>query len=190
MPTFHVPASNLRRTHLTLTLALILVTALGIFFVRELIDLQTAMDKLRDNDAARIEMSNVLVDLLDAETGQRGFILTGQETYLDPYYRGKNRIRESIREPSNRPARKMDASQIFRKSCCWQNRSWKSSIVPWCCKNRAIPPAPGRSCSEATANPPWTRYAGSSSATSSSCGCSGTRPSSGWMVGCGAPPPC
>jgi diguanylate cyclase (GGDEF)-like protein len=97
MSTSQVPVSNLRRTHLTLTLALVLVAALGIFFVREVMDLQTAMDKLRDNDQARIDIGNVLVDLLDAETGQRGFILTGQESYLAPYYRGKNRIRESIR---------------------------------------------------------------------------------------------
>ncbi|MFC5547744.1 diguanylate cyclase domain-containing protein [Massilia aerilata] len=97
MSTFHVPTSNLRRIHLTLTLALVLVAALGIFFVREVVALQTAMDKLRDNDQARVEVRSVLVDLLDAETGQRGFILTGQESYLTPYYRGKNHIRESIR---------------------------------------------------------------------------------------------
>jgi diguanylate cyclase (GGDEF)-like protein len=56
------------------------------------------MGKLRNNDRARVEIRNVLVDLLDAETGQRGFILTGQESYLEPYYRGKNHIRESIRK--------------------------------------------------------------------------------------------
>jgi diguanylate cyclase (GGDEF)-like protein len=95
---FIVPTSNLRRTNLASTLALLLVAALGLFFVREVIDLHDSMDSLRDNDLARIEMRNVLVDLLDAETGQRGFILTGQEVYLEPYYRGKNHVRESIRQ--------------------------------------------------------------------------------------------
>jgi diguanylate cyclase (GGDEF)-like protein len=91
------PVSNLRRTNLALTLALLLVAALGVFFVREVTDVHQSMSSLRDNDRARSELRNVLVDLLDAETGQRGFILTGQESYLEPYYRGKNRVRESIR---------------------------------------------------------------------------------------------
>jgi len=93
-----VPHSNLRRSNFALTLALLLVAALGVFFVREVVDLHGTMGRLRNNDLARIEIRNVLVDLLDAETGQRGFILTGQESYLDPYYRGKNHIRESIRK--------------------------------------------------------------------------------------------
>jgi diguanylate cyclase (GGDEF)-like protein len=95
---FIVPHSNLRRTNFALTLALLLVAALGVFFVREVVDLHGSMGKLRNNDRARVEIRNVLVDLLDAETGQRGFILTGQESYLEPYYRGKNHIRESIRK--------------------------------------------------------------------------------------------
>ena len=94
---FIVPTSNLRRTNLALTLALLMVAALGVFFVREVIDLHKSVETLRDNDLVRIEIRSVLVDLLDAETGQRGYILTGQESYLEPYYRGKNRVRETIR---------------------------------------------------------------------------------------------
>jgi CHASE3 domain sensor protein len=94
---FIVPTSDLRRTNLASILALLLVAALGVFFVREVVDLHGSMDRLRENDLARIEIRNVLVDLLDAETGQRGYILTGQERYLEPYYRGKNHVRESIR---------------------------------------------------------------------------------------------
>ncbi|MGZ3342849.1 MAG: diguanylate cyclase domain-containing protein [Reyranella sp.] len=92
-----VPISNLRRSNLASILALFLVAALGVFFVREVTDVHRSMSTLRNNDLARTEIRNVLVDLLDAETGQRGFILTGQEVYLEPYYRGKNRVRESIR---------------------------------------------------------------------------------------------
>lgn len=32
--------------------------------------------------------SRMLVALVDAETGQRGFLLTGQDEYLEPYLRG------------------------------------------------------------------------------------------------------
>src|ERR1700691_3715466 len=32
----------------------------------------------------RIELSNLLSELKDAETGQRGYLLTGDDSYLDP----------------------------------------------------------------------------------------------------------
>jgi diguanylate cyclase (GGDEF)-like protein len=38
-----------------------------------------------------------LIDLIDAETGQRGFLLTGDERYLEPYQRGRNHIQVLIR---------------------------------------------------------------------------------------------
>jgi diguanylate cyclase (GGDEF)-like protein len=39
----------------------------------------------------------VLVDLADAETGQRGFLLTGDEQYLVPYQQGRKQIQEMLR---------------------------------------------------------------------------------------------
>src|SRR4051812_22649039 len=39
----------------------------------------TALDKIRD-------------DMLNAETGQRGFIITGKEEYLEPYERAASKL--------------------------------------------------------------------------------------------------
>jgi diguanylate cyclase (GGDEF)-like protein len=78
-------------------MALVLVAALCIFFVHEVVELQTALIDLRDNDLARIETRNVLNDLIDAETGQRGFLLTGNPSYLEPYHQGRDHVHESIR---------------------------------------------------------------------------------------------
>ena len=38
----------------------------------------------------------VFSDIRDIETGARGFVITGREDYLDPYYLGKNRINEDL----------------------------------------------------------------------------------------------
>ena len=43
------------------------------------------MAKLRDIDEAS---HSLLIALLDAETGQRGYIITGDDLYLDPYQAG------------------------------------------------------------------------------------------------------
>ncbi|HEX3847323.1 MAG TPA: CHASE3 domain-containing protein [Steroidobacteraceae bacterium] len=43
-------------------------------------------------------ISNVLSDLKDAETGQRGYLITGDEAYLEPYQSGTRDVEGVIRE--------------------------------------------------------------------------------------------
>ena len=42
------------------------------------------------------DLGNVLSDLKDAETGQRGFILTGKERYLEPYHAATGEVQHDI----------------------------------------------------------------------------------------------
>ena len=46
---------------------------------------RTAMDELAAVSRARILMQRVLIQVADAETGQRGYLLTGRKEYLEPY---------------------------------------------------------------------------------------------------------
>lgn len=92
-----VNPAKLRRSGLTLSMALVIIAVLAIFFTKEVIELQSTLADVRHNDEARIQVRNVLVDLLDAETGQRGFLLTGEENYLEPFHHGRARVLESIR---------------------------------------------------------------------------------------------
>ncbi|RZA36471.1 MAG: diguanylate cyclase [Lysobacteraceae bacterium] len=97
MPSSYVvPALPIRRSAITLALALVIIAAMSIFFVGEVSDLRKAMDQLRQNDAARIQVRNVLMNLLNAETGQRGFLLTGDPAYLGPYQLGRNSVRDNL----------------------------------------------------------------------------------------------
>jgi CHASE3 domain sensor protein len=45
-----------------------------------------------ESSAIQAELSAVLKDLTDMETGQRGFLLTGDATYLQPYSDAKGRV--------------------------------------------------------------------------------------------------
>lgn len=97
MPTSYVvPALPIRRSALTLVLALVIITAMSIFFVREVVNLRNAMSQLKQNDMARIQVRNVLMHLLNAETGQRGFVITGDTAYLEPYHLGRGSVRDSL----------------------------------------------------------------------------------------------
>jgi len=74
-----------------------LIVLLAAFFVQGIIEVQATVAEMRANDLARIDIRSVLIDLVDAETGQRGFLLTGEESYLEPYHRGRSHIRELLR---------------------------------------------------------------------------------------------
>ena len=41
---------------------------------------------------------NLLSDLKDAETGQRGYLLTGDKAFLDPYLTAKDEINGHLKE--------------------------------------------------------------------------------------------
>ena len=46
----------------------------------------------------RSRLRNVLIDLQDAETGQRGFIITGRESYLAPYRRAESQADQDLHQ--------------------------------------------------------------------------------------------
>jgi methyl-accepting chemotaxis protein len=59
--------------------------------------------KIRENESwvdhtnsVIVEIESVLGDLKDAETGQRGYIITGVDNYLEPYNLALNRIQTNI----------------------------------------------------------------------------------------------
>src|SRR5215471_2394345 len=83
---FTMPPKDLRTFGLfALLLALATLLANAYFLRRAAGSLEEA---LREGDRVRRVMAlndNVLASLLEAETGQRGFLLTGREEYLEPY---------------------------------------------------------------------------------------------------------
>ncbi len=68
-----------------LVCALLLVVVIGVFSYRTWIQLGSRNAELADTRLI-VDGSNDLLSLLkDAETGQRGYLLTGDESYLSPY---------------------------------------------------------------------------------------------------------
>ena len=45
------------------------------------------------SNQVRIELANLLSELKDAETGQRGYLLTGNDTYLEPWEAASRKIK-------------------------------------------------------------------------------------------------
>jgi signal transduction histidine kinase len=88
--------ARLRRSAITLpmaALAALCVLALNEFTYQQS---RASLMLLGDRAVARTEIQTLLRRMVDAETGQRGFLLTGKEDYLAPYQQAAADIQTSL----------------------------------------------------------------------------------------------
>src|SRR5215510_16404150 len=87
------PARWPRRTRL-----LLLLGAAGVLMAATLVTQLTLQARQRDIrndlldriDPARVTLADLRAAVLDQETGVRGYVLTGDERFLEPYERGRD----------------------------------------------------------------------------------------------------
>lgn len=72
---------------LLLALGFLLLLAVGAGIARLVAENRAFTRGVADSLVARVALSEMLSRLQDAETGQRGYLLTGDERYLEPYRR-------------------------------------------------------------------------------------------------------
>src|SRR6266849_1954595 len=75
------------------TLAIFLVV--GIVAYRSVTQQTEAADWVAHTREVQNQLSLLLSNLQDAETGQRGYVITGVESYLAPYMNGIARVEEN-----------------------------------------------------------------------------------------------
>ncbi|MCS3744151.1 response regulator [Rhizobium sp. BK661] len=97
-------STNRLKSSLEPAVALALATAVAFFVISGVIGTFN-LRSLRENNARIVHthevilgLSKVLSSIQDAETGQRGFVLTGDERYLDPYQAALTSIPQRIAE--------------------------------------------------------------------------------------------
>jgi diguanylate cyclase (GGDEF)-like protein len=81
-----------RRSGILAFAALVLIIGNSLLLYRSISNIDDSADMVRFRLEARQVLSDVLSTLLDAETGQRGFLVTSDPHYLGPYYRAKQKI--------------------------------------------------------------------------------------------------
>ncbi len=83
------------------SIACILVLLNGYISLSAIISLSENNSRVVDSFEVIQSADAVLVALIDAETGQRGFIITGEDRYLEPYYLGLRNLDESFTRMSS-----------------------------------------------------------------------------------------
>src|SRR5215469_13905636 len=90
----HLPdLSRINRHTLTPVLVAGFVTIIAVLIVAGVIgavnlrNVYDTSDAVAHTNAAKAALQQLLATLIDAETGERGFIIVGEPTYLEPYDR-------------------------------------------------------------------------------------------------------
>ena len=78
-------------------LLIMAVIALGIFAIRQDARTLAAQQRERRADAIIESADSILIGLQNIQTGQRGYLITGNLSYLEPYHRGSVSIDQRIR---------------------------------------------------------------------------------------------
>ena len=81
-----------RQIYLAFFFAMLLLSILGFFAYRSINSLSDAMRREKLTQEVLLQLDEVLALTIDAETGGRGFVITGNESFLEPYTQAKVKI--------------------------------------------------------------------------------------------------
>jgi CHASE3 domain sensor protein len=81
-----------RANSLAFTSVAILLTAIGVVTWERFAAAETARRWVRHTEEVLLGIGDLGIAIRDAETGQRGYLLTGEESYLAPYQEALGRI--------------------------------------------------------------------------------------------------
>ena len=79
-------------------LILILTSAASLISINNLLD---SAKKVTHSNEVASEVDGILITMVDAETGQRGFLLTNDEVFLEPYNRSAGNIDNKLQSLTN-----------------------------------------------------------------------------------------
>lgn len=92
-------------------LAIIILVFIGMTSYKNISKMLTDSKRVTLSNEVKSNIASILSELLDAETGQRGYVITGSENYLEVYYKGRDSISGKLR---NLQSILSDRNQILR----------------------------------------------------------------------------
>ena len=114
------PLSYFRRSVVAFPLAALAALAMFVISEASYREATQTLDSLGDRGTARVDINDVLKLLVNAESGERGYLLTSRVEYLDPYRDAQASIRSALDRVATRyagnPATAALARQLFAAS--------------------------------------------------------------------------
>ena len=88
--------STVRRTRWVIGVSVGILIVNSFVLYSSIVAFTVSARSLRETVEFRDTLSDVLIELLNAETGQRGFLIKGDELYLEPYYLASDRLDQTL----------------------------------------------------------------------------------------------
>ncbi|MDQ3634098.1 MAG: PAS domain S-box protein [Acidobacteriota bacterium] len=108
-----------RQIQIAFLFALIILVALGIFSYRSSKYMASALNWEKHTQEVLLKLDDVLSRAIDVETGGRGYIITGNEKFLEPYDEASQNIKRNLQELENlisdNPAQKAELKNLAEK---------------------------------------------------------------------------
>ena len=147
------------RVALGLALGLTLIVVMGVVFFWAIECQWEANQQVIRTHQVLENLESALSLLKDAETGQRGFLLTGKDQYLDPYNAATKSIERKLDAVGELTTDNPAQQETLRKVRRWRPASWRNFSERSNCAGTAVRRRPGRWSSPAGASRSWTRSA-------------------------------
>src|SRR5438309_3167064 len=81
---------------LTFGAAAVLLVGVGVLSYRRILQEDGDQKSVGHTHLALEKLDSILVDLINQETGQRGYVLTGNPSFLEPYDLGRVHLQEGL----------------------------------------------------------------------------------------------
>ena len=116
--------SNLKTKSKVISVALLpllLIVGVGLMTTMNLQRMEDSSHWVEHSERVLIDSTSITASAVEMETGLRGYLLAGQEDFLDPYYVGEAQayqalsdLRETVRDNPGNVARLDEAEQALR----------------------------------------------------------------------------
>lgn len=91
-----MPITLERKLPIILLIVLVMMAATGYFSYQNTQNLKEAVKSEKHTQVVLIKLDEVMIAMLDIETGMRGYLITGDEQLLEPYTRGKKELEAGL----------------------------------------------------------------------------------------------
>jgi CHASE3 domain sensor protein len=85
-----------KKTNIFYFLCIIALASILVFFYYNNEKIKSTKFFVDHSNEVRMMNDDVLIDILNIETGTRGYVITGNEIFLEPYIKSANKIHQNL----------------------------------------------------------------------------------------------
>ena len=90
--------ASIKTPDLIFVTLLVILTMVSFMSYIRIMELNAASEQVNHTNQVNLKLNEVLVNIVNAETGQRGYLLTLDSSFLEPYTGSEEKVHRNIAE--------------------------------------------------------------------------------------------